>query len=103
MGFSSKVGGGSETSFLLCDFLHLEVQEYLVEPVVELVSVSIEEVGLGDLDLVVGPSPVVGGHTCVSVSGRHRVLKNSQVLEGVQSVATRQKSCHGGRARWTWR
>ncbi len=60
----------------------------MVELVVELVLVSIEEVRLSDLDLVVGPSPVVGGHTCVSVSRRHRVLKNSQVLEGVQSVAT---------------
>jgi len=88
LGFSSKVGCGSETSFLFCDFLYLEVQEYLVEPVVELVSVSIEEVRLSDLNLVVGPSPVVGGHTCVSISGRHHVLKNSQVLEGVQSVAT---------------
>ncbi len=51
-------------------------------------SVSIEEVRLGDLNLVVALSPMVGGHTRVSISRRHRVLKNSQVLEGVQSVAT---------------
>ena len=74
--------------FLYSNFLYLEVQQYLVELVVELVLVSIEVVGLSDFDLVVAPAPVVGGHTCVSVSGRHCVLKNSQVLESVQSVAT---------------
>ena len=60
----------------------------MVKLVVELMSVSIEEVRLGDLNLVVALSPMVGGHTRVSISRRHRVLKNSQVLEGVQSVAT---------------
>ncbi len=55
----------------------------MVKLVVKLVSVSIKVVGLGDFDLVVALAPIVGGHTCVSVSGRHCVLKNSQVLEGV--------------------
>jgi len=77
LGFSSKVRGSSKGSFFLCDLFYLEVQEYLVELVVELVSVSIEEVRLSDFNLVVALGPMVRDYTCVSVRGRHRVLKNS--------------------------
>ncbi len=39
--------------------------------------VSIEEVGFSDLNLIVALSPIVRGYTCVSVSRRHYILKNS--------------------------
>jgi hypothetical protein len=72
----------------LRNLFHPEVQEDLVKPVVELVSVSVEEVGFSDLHLVVVPGTGGGNHALVSIGG-HVVLKNSQVLEGVQSVAIR--------------
>ena len=50
---SSKIGGRSEYLFSLGYSLYNEVEEYLVELVVELVSISIEHVGLSDLHLVV--------------------------------------------------
>ena len=50
---SSKIGGRSERLLSLGYSLYYEVEEYLVELVVELVSISIEYVRLSDLYLVV--------------------------------------------------
>ena len=53
LGVSSKIGGRGERLLSLRYSLYDEVEEYLVELVVELIPISIEYVGLGDLHLVV--------------------------------------------------
>ena len=73
LGITSKVRGSGKGPLLLLDLLHLEVQKDLVKPVVELVSVSVEEVGFSDLYLVVVPRTGDGGYALVSVSRRHVV------------------------------
>ena len=50
---SSEVGGRGERLLGLRYSFYNEVEKHLVEPVVELVPISIEYVGLGDLHLVV--------------------------------------------------